>query len=46
VSVKAALSRRAGLDPFVMEHGALHWAGNELGDDLDEDDDEPAVWMS
>jgi hypothetical protein len=34
------------LDPFVMEDGALHWAGNELGDDLDEDDDEPAIWTS
>jgi hypothetical protein len=34
------------LDPFVMEDGALHWAGGALGDDLDEDDDEPVVCTS
>jgi hypothetical protein len=32
------------LDPFVMEEGALHLAGDAIGDDLDDDDAE--VWTS
>jgi hypothetical protein len=34
------------LDPFVMEDGTLHWAGDALGDDLDDDDADAEVWTS